>query len=521
MKTNKILTLLLFFVLGLLLVGCGKNVTPQPGDKDKIYTDDEIPTPLTDEFKLTKDYEGKDFIEDGIGRVTFVSHVDGDTTIFRTLKGQVITVRYLGVDTPESTYKVEPWGFAASNFVKNVMMNAIKNNLPIVLQADELKTERVDSTGKRYLAWVWVDGRLINLELVELCYTATKAAGTMYAQKMIEASVAAEAFGTRIWNRNLKDPQYDYSTIGESMSLEELHEKYNTVYATTNEIDIGKKIRIQGIVTRKFGAGSAYIQQQVDGYWYIGSTNTGIVATDGSSLIPYIGENGNWFVEETDLGVEAALGNVGQNAYEVYVDTVPEGQTPQNQYVWTRNITVNEPNEENLIPYIVREDKWYGVYLYGGYVDITNLSEGREIYTSATLGYYKGSVQLIGISDSSVQILSLNNEVKPLAVTAEDFNPNNRHLLGLLIKMDNLTIIDGYNSKKNNPSNLGFTLEAKVNGKDINIRIPNETHIYDTNRNRISDWEYFKDKTINIIGIMNIFDGDLQIQISSQDDLTY
>jgi hypothetical protein len=80
MKTRKLLSLLLFLVLGILLVGCVKD-EPTPGDKDKIYTDDEIPTPLTDEFKFTKDYEGKDFIEDGIGQVTFVSHVDGDTTI--------------------------------------------------------------------------------------------------------------------------------------------------------------------------------------------------------------------------------------------------------------------------------------------------------------------------------------------------------------------------------------------------------------------------------------------------------
>ena len=80
MKKNKLLSLLLFVVLGILLVGCVKD-NPPIGDKDKIYTDDEIPTPLTDSFKLNRDYEGKDFIEDGIGRVTFVSAIDGDTTI--------------------------------------------------------------------------------------------------------------------------------------------------------------------------------------------------------------------------------------------------------------------------------------------------------------------------------------------------------------------------------------------------------------------------------------------------------
>jgi endonuclease YncB( thermonuclease family) len=519
MKTRKLLSLLLFLVLGILLVGCVKD-EPTPGDKDKIYTDDEIPTPLTDEFKFTKDYEGKDFIEDGIGQVTFVSHVDGDTTIFRTLKGQVITVRYLGIDTPESTYKVEPWGFAAAKFVKKVMENARDNDIPIVLQADEVNSQRVDSTGKRYLAWVWVGGRLINLELVEQCYTATKAAGTMYASKMIEASVAAEAFGTRIWNRTLKDPEYDYSVVGQSMSLQEINEQYNTVYSVANELDKGKRVRIQGIVTRKLGGGNAYIQQQVDGHWHIGLTNTEVVATDGSSF-PYIGENGNWFVEETDLGIQAQIGEIGQNAYEVYVDSLPDGETPLNQYVWARRITVAEPDENNLIPYIVRENKWYGLYLYGGYQDVTNFQVGREIYTTGTIGYFGGAVQVTSINDATVQIYSLNNEIEPLEITADDFNPNNRHMLGLLVKMENLLIVDGYNTKKNNPSNLGFTIEAKVNGKDINIRIPNETYIYDDKGNRVSDWEYFDGITLDVVGIMSIFDGELQILVANQNDLTY
>lgn len=519
MKKNKLLSLLLFVVLGILLVGCVKD-NPPIGDKDKIYTDDEIPTPLTDSFKLNRDYEGKDFIEDGIGRVTFVSAIDGDTTIFRTLNGQVITVRYLGIDTPESTYKVEPWGFAAARFVKRVMENARDNDIPIVLQADEVDTQRIDSTGKRYLAWVWVGDRLLNLELVELCYTATKAAGTMYAQKMIEASVAAEAFGTRIWNRTLKDPEYDYSAVGQSMTIKEINDQYNTTYAVANELDKGKKVRIQGIVTRKFGGGNAYIQQQVEGYWFIGSTNTEVVATDGSTF-PYIGENGNWFVEETDLGIKAEIGEIGQNAYEVYVASLTDGETPLNQYAWVKSITVPEPNENNLIPYIVRENKWYGLYLYGGHQDITNFQVGREIYTTGTIGYYGGAVQVTSVNDSTVQIYSLNNEVQPLEITEEDFNANNRHLLGLLVKMENLLIVDGYNTKKNNPSNLGFTLKAKVNGKQINIRVPNETYIYDDKGNRVSDWEYFDGKTLDVVGIMSIFDGELQILVANQNDLTY
>ena len=57
------------------------------------------------------------------------------------------------------------------------------------------------------------------------------------------------------------------------------------------------------------------------GYWYIGETNTGIKAEgkDGSNgsngKTPYIGNNGNWFVDGEDLGVKAKgeKGNKGDD----------------------------------------------------------------------------------------------------------------------------------------------------------------------------------------------------------------
>ena len=60
------------------------------------YTSDNYDwkTPQTDKLKLTQSYEGKDFIEDGIGEVTPIRYVDGDTTIFKTSNGIQFTVRY-------------------------------------------------------------------------------------------------------------------------------------------------------------------------------------------------------------------------------------------------------------------------------------------------------------------------------------------------------------------------------------------------------------------------------------------
>ena len=85
--------------------------------------------------------------------------------------------------------------------------------------------------------------------------------------------------------------------------------------------------------------------------------------------------------------------------------------------------------------------------------------------------------------------------------------------------MENLLIVDGYNTKEQS-SNLGFTIEAKVMAK-ILISNSNETYIYDDKGNRVSDWEYFEGKTLDVVGIMSIFDGKLQILVANQNDLTY
>lgn len=214
-------------------------------------------TPVTDSYKLEADYANKDYYEDGIGVVTVAQYVDGDTTIFRTKNGHSITVRYQGIDTPESTYTVEPWGFAASNHTKETLKNAKE----IVLQTDDGKPgkDNADTTGKRYLAWVWADGRLLNLELVELALAHSKAASTSLKSYFDEAVKVGLSSKARIYGE--KDPDYDYSTEYKEISLKELHETYGTPSAINKELDKGKKVKVSGTIVRRLGVTSAYLQQ--------------------------------------------------------------------------------------------------------------------------------------------------------------------------------------------------------------------------------------------------------------------
>ena len=196
---KKTLNVLILLILPLFVIACGNGEEEGPIPLDSRYTD---------ELKLETTIEGKDFIRDGIGKVTLTRFVDGDTIAVNT-GSQNITIRFLGIDTPETSGKVEPWGMEASRFVEEKLSGAYS----IVLTAEG---DRIDSTGNRYLAWVWYqsdpqsDYRLLNLEEIEMAYTAyTVNPALEFHDILWKANEKAKSSGKRIWGE--QDPNFNYS----------------------------------------------------------------------------------------------------------------------------------------------------------------------------------------------------------------------------------------------------------------------------------------------------------------------
>ena len=236
--------LLLSVVLVFLLTACDTNGTPS-NDNDA----GPLPTPYTDALTLDEPFEGRSFINDGIGEVELTLCIDGDTARFREITGgEDFSVRFLGIDTPESTSRIEPWGQAATDFVCEKLTNAEQ----IVLQADPNR-ERLDNTGNRYLGFVWYDGRLINLEVIEQAFSHSGAITTQYGVMMYDAWVDVRETGRRIHGE--LDPDFDYDSIKEHITVQELVE--------STDLYLGKFITIEGVITRTEG-GHPWIQQ--DGY---------------------------------------------------------------------------------------------------------------------------------------------------------------------------------------------------------------------------------------------------------------
>ena len=116
--------------------------------------------------------------------------------------GQIIKLRFLGINTRESTIEEEPWGKAASDYVKA----RLKNAKTIILDANGATKDMYG----RYLGLVWVDGILLNLEIIDQAYSNStlSISDSRYGEVFMKASIAAKKTGRRFFGEI--DPDYDY-----------------------------------------------------------------------------------------------------------------------------------------------------------------------------------------------------------------------------------------------------------------------------------------------------------------------
>ena len=177
--------------------------------------------------------------------VTVKNYVDGDTTHFHVpqnvAEGGVLKARYLAIDTPESTGKIEAYGKKASKFTKE----KLSSSSSILVESDNGSWNR-DSTGSRYLVWVWykpsddADYRNLNLEILQNGLAVASATGSnRYGEICLNALNQAKTVKLNV-HSGQKDPDMYYGEAVE-LTLKELRcniEKYN-----------GVKVAFEGVVT--------------------------------------------------------------------------------------------------------------------------------------------------------------------------------------------------------------------------------------------------------------------------------
>lgn len=235
---RKITIFLLIFLFGLCLTSCGgNNETPKETD-------------FASELKL--DMSSETLKQE----VTVKNYIDGDTTHFNVPTSVnetgVLKARYLAINTPESTGKIEEWGKRASRFTKEKLQSAVS----IIIESDDNKWN-LDSTGARYLVWVWyktsedTDYRNLNVEILQNGLAiASNSSGNRYGKICVSAINQAKEQKLYVYSSE-KDPDFYYGDAVE-VTLKEIRtniKEYENV-----------KVAFEGVITKNYN-NSIYIEE--------------------------------------------------------------------------------------------------------------------------------------------------------------------------------------------------------------------------------------------------------------------
>ena len=254
-----------------LLAGCGQtpaapsgsSAEPAPASSAESLPEStkETDPPATTAAAIEEhDYAGEITLEmhsnSAKQEVTVKNFVDGDTVHFNVPTSLIgdgeLKARFIALNTPESTGKIEEYGKAASRFTHEKLENAAA----ILIESDD-DHWNVDSTGGRYLIWVWYkekedsSWRNLNIELLQNGLAISNStAQNRYGQIAMAALDQARTLKLNLYSGK-PDPDFFYGDAIE-LSLSELRR-----HAKDYE---GKKVAFEGVVSQVSGS-SAYVEE--------------------------------------------------------------------------------------------------------------------------------------------------------------------------------------------------------------------------------------------------------------------
>lgn len=281
--------LIVLTILVVLMAGCKNTaVSDQYADTDKTTPDAETDQSVSFEVEDVSeqeeaepeaptlqmptlpdmDFTGLTFKDDGYEIVEFRSIADGDTANF-VVGGMNMPCRFLAIDTPETsgTTGIQPWALKAKEFTQN----ALENAETIIIEKD-LESDIVDSYG-RLLVWVWVDGELLNYQLVEegLAYVKYLYGDYKYNPQMIALESAVQKTDIKIWGED--DPDFDYEGTVQEVSI-----------AEAKLLPAGTNVKIRGIVTNYIGQNAFITDGTASVYIYANKYNYGALDDIGTEI---------------------------------------------------------------------------------------------------------------------------------------------------------------------------------------------------------------------------------------------
>ena len=388
--------------------------------------------------------------------VTVKSFIDGDTTHFdvpTSLSADgTLKARYMGVNTPESTGKIEEYGKKASNFTKEKLSTATS----IIVESNDDQWN-VDSTGGRHLVYVWYkpaadkDYRCLNLELIQNGLSIS--CGTTadrYGEAATKAFQQAKAQKYNVFSGQ-KDPDFFY---GDAYELDLKHLRTNIALYDN------AKVAFEGVVTYN-NNNSVYVES------YDAETDM------------YYGMSVYYGYETGELLNILKVGNKVRVVGTVtYYET---GGTWQVSGLSYREFKPQDPG--NTI----------------------KISEGNKASNRLT----DASLFANGRMDAET-LTSIDGE----ETTVKTFDYANL-IMSTSVSMKNLKVVDVYTTHNGGNSDGAMTLTCKSGDTYVDVRT---IVFYDKDGNMITESAY-RNKTIDVEGIVDYFSGEYQIKVFSADNI--
>jgi micrococcal nuclease len=134
--------------------------------------------------------------------------IDGDTAVFN-IDDKIQTVRFLAIDTPESTNKKEFYGKEASTYTCNKLTSA--NNIVLELDSNSDEYDRYN----RMLAWIFVDEILLQDDIIKNGYgkVAYIYGDYKYTNVLYESEIYAKENKLGIWQDEVDNDVYYYVAL--------------------------------------------------------------------------------------------------------------------------------------------------------------------------------------------------------------------------------------------------------------------------------------------------------------------
>ena len=390
--------------------------------------------------------------------VTVETYIDGDTTHFKVPKTIVDTgllkARYLAVNTPESTGQIEEWGKKASNYTKDTLKSATS----IIIETDGAEWA-VDSTGDRYLVWVWYksatmqDYRCLNIELLQNgLAVGSKASDTRYGDICVKAIDQATLLELNVHSPE-KDPDYFYADAYK-IDLKELR--------LNKDAYVGSRVAFEGTVTRDYSDG-IYIEDYDDEtkmsygvyvYYGYGLISSGKKILAVGNRVRIVGN----FTYSENFGYQ-----VSNVKYDPYDKENPE------------HISLVEKNVE---------------------IPCTTVAAAQFNNKATSVTYSKEN------EDGDMIETTVT---KPFAELA----------LGTHISMKNLVVSSMYTTSNGGNNDGAISITCKVGNETIVVR----TAVLHNADGSIVTQSQFAGKTIDVTGVIDQYNGDYQIQVFLFEDI--